>query len=130
MVTTLLAGCGTVVRSLPLPEASGRSDHTAVRVYFGTQAHPAVKSDFGKHSASARVAREANGEQPTCEKALGEALGKLREFAKNRGANAIINVTTRFHSTRSDSSTTYTCGVSPSAGAISVAGDVVLLDVQ
>ncbi|WP_179402094.1 signal peptidase [Burkholderia guangdongensis] len=129
IATALLTGCGTVVRSLPLPADAAQPDASGVRLYFGALAHPAVKTDFGQHAASARVKR-AGAEQPTCDQALGDALGRLREYAKKRGANAVVNVNTRFHDNRSDSQTAYTCGVSPSAGAITVSGDVVLLDAQ
>jgi uncharacterized protein YbjQ (UPF0145 family) len=130
IATALLTGCGTVVRSLPLPAAATEQNGTGVKLYFGSQAHPAVKTQFGARSESVRVKRGTDGEQPTCEQALGEALNRLREYAKGRGANAVVNIATRFHDTRSDSQTAYTCGVSGSAGAIAVSGDVVSLDAR
>ncbi|KVM73384.1 signal peptidase [Burkholderia gladioli] len=129
LASLLLAGCGTVVRSLPLPD-SAAADVGGVKLYFGAQAHPAVKTSFGQRSSSARVARGSSIEQQACEQALAQALDRLRDDAKRRGGNAVINVTTRFHETRSDSQTHFTCGVSGSAGAIAVAGEVVLLDAQ
>ncbi|TCW86990.1 signal peptidase [Burkholderia sp. SRS-46] len=130
MMAAMLAGCGTVVRTLPLPPSATAADATGVTLYFGSQAHPAVKTAFGERSESVRVKRATEAEQPTCELALGEALGHLRDYAKRRGANAVVDVKTRFHDNRSDSPTSYTCGVSGSAGAIAVSGNVVLLDVQ
>ncbi|QRR06780.1 signal peptidase [Burkholderia sp. MS455] len=130
IAATLLTGCGTVVRSLPLPASATAQDASGVSLYFGTQAHPAVKTNIGPRSESVRVRRATDAEQPTCEQALSTALERLREYAKNHGGNAVINVTTRFHDKRSDSTTEYTCGVSGSAGAIAVSGDVVLLDKQ
>ncbi len=128
IAAAVLTGCGTTVRSLPLPPAATAADANGVKLYFGAQAHPAVKSDLGPRSESARIARGTQAEQQACEQALGDALGKLREYAKRRGANAVVNVTTRFHDNRSDSQTSYTCGVSGSAGAISVSGTIVQLD--
>ncbi|AOJ76552.1 signal peptidase [Burkholderia ubonensis] len=126
----LLTGCGTVVRSLPLPAAATAADSSGVAVYFGAQPHPDVKAVIGPHSASVRVQRGTLNEQPTCDQALAEALGRLRTYAKNHGGNAVVNVTTRFHENQSNSTTGYTCGVSPSAGAIAVSGDVVKLNVR
>jgi hypothetical protein len=40
----------------------------------------------------------------------------------------VIDVSTRFHSTETNSSTDFTCGVSPSAAAIAVRGQLVVLE--
>ncbi|KVD34468.1 hypothetical protein [Burkholderia ubonensis] len=131
ITAALLAGCGgTVIRTLPLPAEATAHDATGVKLYFGAQAHPAVKTAIGSRSESVRVTRGTGAEQPTCDQALAEALGRLRTYAKNRGGNAVVNVTTRFHEQHSDSVARYTCGVSPSAGSLAVAGDVVVLDAQ
>ncbi|MCO8574898.1 signal peptidase [Burkholderia multivorans] len=126
----LLTGCGTVVRSLPLPAGATAPDASGVAVYFGAQPHPDVKTSIGPRAESVRVQRGTQAEQLACEQALTEALNRLRTYAKNHGGNAVINVTTRFHSQRSDSTTEYTCGVSGGAGAIAVSGDVVQLNAQ
>ncbi|KAB0643702.1 signal peptidase [Burkholderia latens] len=130
VAASLLTGCGTVVRSLPLPPAATAADASGVAIYFGAQPHPDVKTSIGPRSESVRVQRGTQTEQPTCEQALSEALNRLRTYAKNHGGNAVINVTTRFHDKRSNSTTEFTCGVSGSAGAIAVSGDVVQLNAQ
>lgn len=130
IAATLVAGCGTVVRTLPLPATATAQGMGDVPLYFGAQPHPAVKTDLGQRSESVRVARASEAEQPTCDSALSNALVRLRADAKKRGGNAVVNVTTRFHDNHSDSATQYTCGVSRSAGAIVVSGDVVVLDAQ
>ncbi|HDR8857020.1 signal peptidase [Burkholderia territorii] len=130
VAASLLTGCGTVVRSLPLPAAATASDTSGVAVYFGAQPHPDIKTTIGPRSESVRVQRGTQAEQQTCDQALAEALNRLRVYAKNHGGNAVINVTTRFHEKRSNSTSEYTCGVSGSAGAIAVSGDVVQLNAQ
>ncbi|MBN3727051.1 signal peptidase [Burkholderia sp. Ac-20379] len=122
-----LSGCGTVVRSLPLTDSATATAPGGVKLYFGAQAHPALERQIGRRTESARLARGTAVEQAVCDQALDTALGSLRAYAARHGGNAVINITTGFHSTRSDSETEYTCGVSGSAGAISVAGDVVVL---
>lgn len=122
-----LAGCATQVKSLPLAAAGGQSRGN-VPVYFGQQDHPAVKSRLGDVSYSVRIARKVAGPDDACHEALAEAVQKLRAAASERHANAVIDVSTRFHSTESNSPTEFTCGVSPSAAAIAVSGQLVVLE--
>ncbi|HEY2021283.1 signal peptidase [Paraburkholderia sp.] len=122
-----LAGCATQVKSLPLAAAGGESGG-GVPVYFGEQSHPAVKRDIGDVSYSVRIARKVSGPDDACREALAEGVSKLRAAARERSANAVIDVTTRFHSSESNSSREFTCGVSPSAAAIAVSGRLVLLE--
>ncbi|WP_025601434.1 signal peptidase [Burkholderia sp. WSM2230] len=122
-----LAGCATQVKSLPLAAAGGES-RGGVPVYFGEQSHPSVKTELGNVSYSVRIARKVASPDDACHEALGEAVGKLRAAARERGANAVIDVRTRFHSSESNSSREFTCGVSPSAAAIAVSGRLVMLE--
>ncbi|MBW9103621.1 YbjQ family protein [Paraburkholderia phenoliruptrix] len=122
-----LAGCATQVKSLPLAAAGGES-RGGVPVYFGEQNHPAVKTDLGNVSYSVRIARKVAGPDEACREALAEAVGKLRAAARERGANAVIDIGTRFHSSESNSSREFTCGVSPSAAAIAVSGKLVVFE--
>ncbi|AFT86823.1 hypothetical protein [Paraburkholderia phenoliruptrix] len=122
-----LAGCATQVKSLPLAAVAGES-RGGVPVYFGEQSHPAVKKELGDVSYSVRIARKVAGPDDACREALGEAIGKLRAAARERSANAVIDVKTRFHSSESNSTREFTCGVSPSAAAIAVSGRLVTLE--
>ncbi|WOD19156.1 signal peptidase [Paraburkholderia kirstenboschensis] len=122
-----LTGCATQVKSLPLAAAGGES-RGGVPVYFGEQSHPAVKRGLGDVSYSVRIARKVAGPDDACREALAEAIGKLRAAARERNANAVIDVTTRFHSSESNSSSEFTCGVSPSAAAIAISGRLAVLE--
>ncbi|MGF6773327.1 uncharacterized protein YbjQ (UPF0145 family) [Paraburkholderia sp. GAS199] len=127
VVALTQAGCATQVKSLPLAAAGGQS-RGGVPVYFGEQPHAAVQSQIGNVSYSVRIARKVSSPEDACHEALGEAVQKLRAAAVERHANAVIDVSTRFHSTDSHSSTDFTCGVSPSAAAIAVSGKLVVLE--
>ncbi len=127
VVALTQAGCATQVMSLPLAAAGGQS-RGGVPVYFGQQDHPAVRSQLGDVSYSVRIARKVAGPEDACHQALAEAVQKLRAAAHDRQANAVIGVSTRFHSTETSSSTDFTCGVSPSAAAIAVRGQLVVLE--
>jgi len=122
-----LTGCATQVKSLPLAAAGGES-RGGVPVYFGEQSHPAVKRGLGDVWYSVRIARKVAGPDDACREALAEAIGKLRAAARERSANAVIDVTTRFHSSESNSSSEFTCGVSPSAAAIAISGRLAVLE--
>jgi hypothetical protein len=122
------AGCATQVRSVPLQSAVQQAaGGSGVAVYFGSQAHPAVQSQLGETSYSVRVARGQGGPDDSCGRALTEALTKLRTYAHEHGANAVVDVQTRFHTTETSSATDFTCGVSPSAAAVAVRGNLVVL---
>ncbi|CAB3688386.1 hypothetical protein C8K18_10159 [Paraburkholderia sp. GV068] len=127
MAAAALTGCATQVKSLPLAAAGGES-RGAVPVYFGEQNHPAVKRDLGDVSYSVRIARKVADADDACRDALTEAIGKLRAAARERSANAVIDIKTRFHSSESNSSREFTCGVSQSAAAIAVSGRLVVLE--
>ncbi|NPT55767.1 signal peptidase [Paraburkholderia elongata] len=127
VVVLTQAGCATDVKSLPLAAAGGQS-RGGVPVYFGQQNHPAVTAKLGDVSYSVRIARKVSSPEDACHEALAEAVQKLRAAAHERNANAVIDVSTRFHSTESNSSTDFTCGVSPSAAAIAVSGQLVVLE--
>jgi uncharacterized protein YbjQ (UPF0145 family) len=127
VVALTQAGCATQVMSLPLAAAGGQSGG-GTQVYFGQQDHPPVKSQLGDVSYSVRVARKVSNPEDACRQALAEAIHKLRGAAHDRQANAVIGVSTRFHSTETNSSADFTCGVSPSAAAIAVRGQLVVLE--
>jgi hypothetical protein len=127
VVALTQAGCATQVKSLPLAAAGGEA-RGEVPVYFGARNHLPVKTRLGEVSFSVRIARKVSDPDEACHLALGEAVRKLREAAIEHHANAVIDVSTRFHSTESDSSSDFTCGVSPSAAAIAVRGQMVVLD--
>lgn len=148
VVALTQTGCATQVLTVPLnaaggqsgggepvhfrkqvaPTAAGGQSAESVQVYFGQQEHPAVKTQLGDVSYSVRIARQVNTPDGACHAALAEAVRKLRAAARERNANAVIDVQTRFHSTETNSSTDFTCGVSNSAAAVAVKGQLVVLE--
>ncbi|QQC63829.1 hypothetical protein [Paraburkholderia ginsengisoli] len=129
VVALTQTGCATQVKSVPFTAAGGES-RGEVPVFFGQQDHPAVKNKVGEVAYSVRIARKQSNPDDACHEALGEAVRKLRDAARERHANAVIDVTTRFHSTETSSSADFTCGVSPSAAALAVRGQLVVLEAR
>ncbi|CAG4889585.1 signal peptidase [Paraburkholderia saeva] len=140
------AQAGTEVKQLPLQAALGQAApaqttsgiHTQVvaqpqsgaeiALFFGDEAHPAVRSQLGDASESARIARRTDDQTTACNRALIEAVDRLRTYAHDHHANAIIHIRTSFHTTETSSATDFTCGVSGSAAALRLRGDAVVLE--
>jgi len=130
IVALTQAGCATHVESLSLQPVTSHAVAQDVALYFGSQAHPGVKRKLGERTQSVRIARKNDDKQASCDQALADALQKLSGYARDHQANAVINISTRFHSTETSSNTNYTCGLSTSAASIIVRGDVVVLESQ
>jgi uncharacterized protein YbjQ (UPF0145 family) len=132
----LLGACGTELKTLPIQPvtaaatanaANGANVAPDIALYFGAQPHADVTRRVGDASHAIRIARATDDAGVACNKALTEGLDALRADARKKGANAVINVTTRFHGSKSESTTEYNCGLSRSAAAIVVSGDLVVL---
>jgi uncharacterized protein YbjQ (UPF0145 family) len=125
----LLTGCATHVTSMPLqPVVEHTTTGPRVALYFGAQAHPAVRKKLGEVSASARIARSTDNREAACNRALSDALDKLRADAHEHHANAVIDIRSSFHKDETESATHFTCGVSGSAAALRVHGQMVVLE--
>lgn len=124
------AGCTTRIHSLPMP-ADVRTESTqGVALYFGDQSHATVQQLIETKEVRVRVPREMAGQDATCNTALSQALGQLRDYASARHANAVVNVTTRFQRTETSSSKEFTCGSSNNGSTLAVRGDIVRLDTE
>jgi uncharacterized protein YbjQ (UPF0145 family) len=135
------AQAGTEVKQMPLQPALGTAmsgghpqlvaepqSGADIALFFGDEAHPALRSQLGDASGSARIARRTDDQTTACNRALAEAVDRLRTYAHDHNANAIINIRTSFHSTETSSATDFTCGVSGSAAALRLRGDAVVLE--
>ncbi|MBB6592637.1 hypothetical protein LBW62_05620 [Ralstonia solanacearum] len=99
-----------------------------VALYFGNQQHPAVVQNLGEITKSAHLPRKTVTEVEICNAALADTLRQLTSYAHDHGANAVINIKTSFHDTKSNSDSTFTCGVSGVASALRVHGDLVKIE--
>lgn len=99
-----------------------------VALYFGDQPHPAVVTKLGEATKSSHPPRKTATEVQICNATLADALRQLANAAHDRGANAVINIKTWFHSTVNTSADNYTCGVSGVSAALRVSGEFVTLE--
>jgi hypothetical protein len=129
--TTHAAMAHTNVTTYPLkPVLDAQPSDNRVTFYFGDTAHAPITASRGHGAASIRVARKLDIEAASCNEALTEALASLRADAISHGANAVVNIETSFHSTRTVSSSEFTCATSGSAAALKVRGELVTLGTQ
>ncbi|KAA0088724.1 hypothetical protein CIW54_10110 [Paraburkholderia sp. T12-10] len=129
--TTQAATAHTSVTTYPLkPMLDTQPADGKVTFYFGDAAHPAVTASHGEGKASIRIARRLDGKTTSCNEALSEALASLRADAIDHGANAVVNIETSFHATKSVSATEFTCATSGSAAALKVRGELVTLEAK
>jgi uncharacterized protein YbjQ (UPF0145 family) len=126
--TIALSGCSTHVMSLPMqPVLEQTPQGQSVALYFAAQETPPVASSLGEAKEGVRIARNTDNQEAACNTAFANALARLREKAHAKNGNAVINIVTSFHGKESSSRNDFTCGVSPSAAAIRIRGDVVVL---
>jgi uncharacterized protein YbjQ (UPF0145 family) len=128
LVAAVLSGCGTHLMSLPAqPVADQTTSNGQVALFFKSQPHPVVTNVVGRVEHSVRIARNTDDRETACNRAFADALQKLRVNAQDRHANAVINIKTTFHGNESPLDTDFACGVSPSAAALKVSGDMVVI---
>jgi hypothetical protein len=126
---TPAAHARTEVVTYPIqPVLQSQPFASGVALYFGNQAHPAVLSTLGEVTKSAHPPRKTATQVEICNATLADALRQLANTAHDRGANAVINIKTSFHSNESNDETNYTCGVSSVSAALRVRGELVTVD--
>ena len=126
---TQVAHARTEVMTFPIqPVLQAQQFAPGVALYFGNQAHPAVVSSLGEVTKSSHPARKTATEVEICNATLADALRQLASAAHDRGANAVINIKTWFHSTESNDENNYTCGVSGVSAALRVSGELVTIE--
>ncbi|RJF97221.1 excinuclease ATPase subunit [Noviherbaspirillum saxi] len=94
-----------IAAALESPSAAGKLD-SSVKLYFGTQAHPATLSKVGIADATGKERIEYKADLPSCQASFVEALRALQKNAKDSGANAVINIVSYFKNGTPVSSTT------------------------
>jgi len=130
-VLTQTAHAGTEVVTYPIkPVLESQRQLLApdVALYFGDQPHPPVLAKLGDITKSSHPPRKTLTEVQVCNATLADALRQLSSAAHDHGANAVINITTHFHSTVSNDANNYTCGVSGVSAALRVRGELVTVE--
>lgn len=126
---TQVAHARTEVVTYPIkPVLESKQFAPDVALYFGNQPHPAVVAKLGEVTKSSHPPRKTLTEVEVCNATLADALRQLASAAHDRGANAVINIRTNFHSSESNDENNYTCGVSSVSAALRVRGEMVTIE--
>lgn len=94
---------------LDSPQAKAAGLDGSVRFYLAGQKTPAVVSRFGEDVTNKKTNGVGKSDAESCRWVALSALKALQEGAKDRGANAVINITSYFKKNEFKSSTNYEC---------------------
>lgn len=112
--------------TLASPLGKDRFDDT-VHFYFGERPYPQVLETFGIHTSERRTFAPLYTDEEACRKAFVEALAGLRDAAKARGANAVVNIKSIYKNREFRSDTQFECRAGYFATGVSLEGRLVKL---
>lgn len=107
-------------------EGKDRFDDT-VEFYFGERPYPQVVDSYGVHTSERRSFTPVYSEEDACKRAFIEALAGLRDAAKARGANAIVNIKSIYKNREFRSETQYECRAGYLVTGVALEGRLVKL---
>lgn len=111
---------------LASPQGKDRFDDT-VDFYFGERPYPQAQQAFGVHTSQRRIFAPLYSDADGCKKAFIEALAALRDAAKARGANAVVDIKSIYKNREFRSETQFECRAGYVASSVSLEGRLVKL---
>jgi hypothetical protein len=108
------------------PQGKDRFDDT-VDFYFGERPYPQAQQAFGVHTSERRIFAPLYSDEDGCRKAFIEALAALRDAAKARGANAVVEIKSIYKNREFRSETQFECRAGYLASSVSLEGRLVKL---
>lgn len=111
---------------LASPQGKDRFDDT-VDFYFGERPYPQAQQSFGVHTSERRIFAPLYSDEDGCKKAFIEALAALRDAAKARGANAVVDIKSIYKNREFRSETQFECRAGYVASSVSLEGRLVKL---
>lgn len=111
---------------LASPLGKDRFDET-VQFYFGERPYPQPQQTFGVHTSERRSFTPLYSDAEACDRAFVEALAGLRDAAKARGANAVVDIKSIYRNREFRSDTQYECRAGYLATSVSLEGRLVRL---
>ena len=107
-------------------EGKDRFDDT-VQFYFGDRTHSQPLQTFGVHTSERRTFAPVRTDAEACQRAFIEALASLRDTAKARGANAVVNIKSIYKNREFVSDTQYECRAGYFVTGVALEGRLVKL---
>lgn len=117
---------------LPLSDAMATADYKAkvdpnIQLFFGNQEHPKPQQSFGTVKTNKKTNFFNKSDKEGCEWVFISAILTLQEAAKQRGANAVVNIKSNYKNQEFVSETEYECGAGAVTGGVAFIGELVKL---
>lgn len=80
-----------------------------VKFYFGKQATPKIDKNLGEFTTSQKTNAFNKSDEEACRWAMASALKRLNDSARQKGADAVINVRSNYQNVEMSSETEYEC---------------------
>jgi hypothetical protein len=100
---------------------------TEVKFFFGSEAHPVVKSTLGTYTSNKKTNFANKSDKEGCEWVFLSAMISLKERALAEGGNAVINIQSYYKKNEFTSATEYECHAGAFVGGVALRGTVVKL---
>jgi hypothetical protein len=98
-----------------------------IKLYFGNQAHPAVLQSIAEWN----IHKTSNGfgrtDKKACQRALIGILVEMQEKARQKGANAIVNIKSNYMNAEFSSETEFQCVSGHLVSVVEMKGSLVKL---
>jgi len=99
-----------------------------VKLYFGNQRHPPVRSMLYKNITTNKKTNSANKtDQAACNLAMLSALIAFQQAARNRGGNAVVNIESYYNRRVFRSNDQFECHAGNLMSGVALKGDIVRL---
>jgi len=100
---------------------------SAVKLYFGEQAHPAIDSNLGTYTTNRKTNAVGRSDEKACKWAFLSAMKTLQERAIREGGDAVVNIHSFYFKNKFVSATEFECGAGATVAGVTMIGDVVKL---
>jgi hypothetical protein len=132
IVASPAASARDTLQKLPLASALAKAQSSGklapgVKLFFGTQKHPAPTAKLGETRTNKKTNFFGKNDVEACDWAFLSAMISLTQYAQKVGANAVVNIRSNYKNNVFSSETEYECGAGNVTGGTAFIGDVVKL---
>lgn len=99
----------------------------AVRLYFGSQAHPAIEKPIGEWKVARKAGGVGRSDKAACQRTFINALIEMQKKAKLSGANAIVGIKSHYQGVERNTDTEFECGSGYMLSGVELHGRLVKL---
>lgn len=107
---------------LAMPEAKMKLD-PAIQFYLKGQSHPEVHKDLGEGVTNRKTDSAGRSDEHACRWAALDALIELQKTAKEKGANAVVDVVSYYKKQPFESATQYECHAGAFVAGVALKGE-------